>query len=123
MADWPTVAEVKHALGVDNASHDEMISAALGAAIEQVAVDVGYQEVAVTQDSEPDGPFTLTAAGAWDDEGEWAVGDAAEVIPTFSLSQAALILTVMAVKAPEAPYGIAAAFDLGAVRVASEHPT
>jgi hypothetical protein len=121
MADWPTVAEVKQSLGVNNESHDAMISAALGAAIEQVAVDVGYRSIVVEQESEPDGPFTLTAS-IYDTEDEVTL-DPEEVIPTFSLQQAALILCVMAVKAPEAPYGIAAAFDLGAVRVASEHPT
>lgn len=122
MADWPTVAEVKAVLGIDHATKDAMIAAALGAAIEQVAVDVGYIDIAVSQDSEPEGPYTLTASlydATEPDESQPIL----EIVPSFSLAQAAMILTVMVVKAPEAPYGIAAAFDLGAVRVASEHPT
>jgi hypothetical protein len=123
MADWPTVAEVKHALGVSTEAQDDLIAAALGAAIEQVAVDIGYRDIEVAQESEPTGPYTLTAiSGEWTTDG-WEAAEAAEVTPTYSQSQAALILCVMVVKAPEAPYGIAAAFDLGAVRVAAEHPT
>lgn len=121
MADWPTVAEVKQSLGATSSAHDALISAALGASIEQVAVDVGYRSIVVEQESEPDGPFTCTAS-VYDVDDEVTL-DPEEVVPTYSLSQAALILAVMAMKAPEAPYGIAAAFDLGAVRVASEHPT
>jgi hypothetical protein len=45
MADWPTVAEVKHALGVTTDAQDDLIAAALGAAIEQVAVDIGYRDI------------------------------------------------------------------------------
>lgn len=120
--DWPTVAAVKHALGVSSDSQDGLIAAALGAAIEQVAVDLGYQEISVSQESEPEGPFTLTAS-LYDAEDPDESQPILEIEPTYSLAQAALILCVMAVKAPEAPYGIAAAFDLGAVKVASEHPT
>lgn len=43
--------------------------------------------------------------------------------PTASQSQAALILAVMAAKAPSAPFGVAAVFDLGALRIAATHPT
>ena len=39
------------------------------------------------------------------------------------VSQAALILAVQTLKAPEAPYGVAAVFDTGGLRVAAEHPT
>jgi hypothetical protein len=122
VADWPTVAAVKQSLGATSSAHDSLIAAALGAAIEQVAVDLGYQEISVEQESEPDGPFVLSASlydATEPDESQPIL----EIEPTYSLAQAALILCVMAVKAPEAPYGIAAAFDLGAVRVASEHPT
>ena len=118
MADWPTVADVKQSLGVTITSRDGLISAALGAAIEQVAVDIGYEQIEVSQDSEPTGPFVLNAVLDPDDESV-----PSEIVPTHSLSQAALILATMAVKAPDAPYGIAAAFDLGAVRVAADHPT
>jgi Phage gp6-like head-tail connector protein len=50
-------------------------------------------------------------------------GGEAIASPTASQAQAALILAVMAAKAPAAPYGVAAVFDLGALRVAANHPT
>lgn len=43
--------------------------------------------------------------------------------PSSSISQAALILAVMTAKAPAAPYGVAAVFDAGALRVSAQHPT
>jgi hypothetical protein len=43
--------------------------------------------------------------------------------PSASQSQAAYELAVMVAKAPAAPYGVAAVFDAGALRVAAEHPT
>ena len=96
MAVWPTLAQLKQQLGVDNTSQDVILGYALEAAIEQVKGDT----------ADP---------GEWDTE--FPDG------PTASLAMAALTLAVMAAKAPDAPYGIAAAFDLGAVRVAAEHPT
>lgn len=118
MAEWPTVAEVKSALGVTTDSKDTLIAAAVGAAIEQVAVDIGYVDIAVTEEGSPAGTFTLTADLDPDE-----LPGATVIVPTYSLSQAALILATMAIKAPDAPYGIAAVFDLGAVRVAAQHPT
>lgn len=121
MADWPTVEQVKSSLGVTTDARDDLIRLALSAAIEQVGVDIGYQDIAVEEDS-GSGLFTLTGFldnDPYTDESE-PVG---EILPNNSLSQAALILAVMAVKAPEAPYGIAAVFDLGALRVAADHPT
>lgn len=50
-------------------------------------------------------------------------GGGAIASPTASQAQAALILAVAAAKAPAAPYGVAAVFDLGALRVAATHPT
>lgn len=122
-ATWPTVAEVKQVLGVNTDARDAVITAAVGAAIEQVAVDIGYLQVAV---DETDGVFTLeavtpAAAIEADDEGEEA--EPAEVSPSYSVSQAALILSVQVVKAPDAPYGVAAVFDTGGLQVAAEHPT
>lgn len=122
MAEWPTVEEVKQSLGVTTDSKDALISSALGAAIEQVAVDLGYRAILVEQDSGDD-TFTLMA-GVYDpDLSTEDQPEAEEIEPTYSLSQAALILAVMAVKAPDAPYGVAAVFDLGALRVAANHPT
>jgi hypothetical protein len=43
--------------------------------------------------------------------------------PSASQSQAALVLAVMVTKAPDAPYGVAAVFDSGGLRVAANHPT
>lgn len=117
MADWPTVEEVKLSLGVTTAAKDSIISSAVGAAIEQVAVDVGYLEISVSQESSPLGEFTLTATLDPDES-----PGPAEIAPSYSLSQAALYLAVMAVKAPDAPYGIAAVFDIGSVRGVAQHP-
>lgn len=121
MAEWPTVEDVKLSLGVDNTSRDAMIAAAVGAAIEQVAVDLGYEQIEVAEESPGAGSFTLTGSlhTAEEDDSEPVVS----IVPTYSLNQAALILAVMAVKAPDAPYGVAAVFDLGALRVAANHPT
>lgn len=118
MAEWPTVASVKSALGVTTDSKDALIAAAVGAAIEQVAIDIGYSDVLVSEESSPAGSFVLS--GDLDPDDESGPG---EILPNYSLSNAALILAVMAVKAPDAPYGIAAVFDVGAVRVAAQHPT
>jgi hypothetical protein len=43
--------------------------------------------------------------------------------PSASLAQASLVLAVMVMKAPDAPYGIAGVFDVSAVKVAADHPT
>lgn len=43
--------------------------------------------------------------------------------PSASLAQASLVLAVMIMKAPDAPYGIAGVFDQSAVRIAADHPT
>ena len=114
MAEWPTVAAVKVSLGVDADTRDELIAAALAASIEQVGYDLGYSEVEVIEES--DEGFTLM--GTLDTD-----VDAVEIVPNNSISQAALILSVMAVKAPDAPFGIAAVFDTGGLRVAAQHPT
>lgn len=117
MAVWPTVAQVKESLGVTSSSRDAVIGAALGAAIEQVAVDIGYFDIAVTDAATVP---VLTAAIEYD------AADLplpAVIVPSYSLSVAALILAVMAVKAPDAPFGVAAVFDTGGLRVAAQHPT
>ena len=96
MAAWPTLAQLKQQLGVDNTASDLTLQTALEAAIEQVQGDT----------ADP---------GEWDTE--FPDG------PTASLSQAALILAVMSAKAPDAPFGVAAVFDMGGLKVAAEHPT
>ena len=117
MAAWPTVAAIKQVLGVTTADRDSLIADAVGAAIEQVAVDCGYHTIAVAT---PEATPVLTGALELDEDDEPIV---LTVTPTYSLSKAAEILAVMAVKAPDAPHGIAAVFDLGGLRVAAEHPT
>ncbi len=114
MADWPTVAALKRALGVDTDSRDADLAAALAAAVEQVGWDLGYRDVTVEEES-GDG-LLLMGAATTDDVAE-------EVTPNASTSQAALILAVMAMKAPDAPFGVAAVFDTGGLRVAAQHPT
>ena len=125
MAEWPTVEDVKLSLGVTTTARDSLIATAIKAAIEQVAVDLGYNNISVDEDSDSGpGSVRYVLTGALPDPDPYAEPvEVAEIPPTNSLNQAALILSVMAIKAPDAPYGIAAAFDLGAVRVASEHPT
>ena len=98
MADWPTLDELKLSLNVNTDARDSLLTPALAAAIDQVKIDcAGTPE-------------------AFDDASEGL-----EV--TDSLSQAALLLAVMVTKAPDAPYGVAAVFDTGGLRVASTHPT
>ena len=98
MADWPTLEDLKLSLNVNTDARDSLLTPALAAAIDQVKIDcAGTPE-------------------AFDDASEGL-----EV--TDSLSQAALILAVMVCKAPDQPYGIAAVFDTGGIRIASNHPT
>ena len=89
---------LKQQLGVDNTSQDAVLTLALGSAIEQVQQDVSGSVSEFTDTDYPDGP-------------------------TSSLAMAALILAVGAAKAPDAPYGIAAVFDMGALKVAADHPS
>lgn len=121
MAAWPTVAEVKTILGVTTDARDSVITAAVGAAIEHVLIDIGYRDVVVVYLSNV---FSASVVHPDDDPDE--SGDESGTglyVPSYSISQAALILSVAAVKAPDAPYGIAAVFDTGGLRVAAEHPT
>jgi hypothetical protein len=97
-ADWPTLTQLKQSLNVNTDARDAVLGDALAAAIDQVKIDCA---------SSPE---------AFDDASEGL-----EV--TYSLSQAALVLAVRVVKAPDAPYGIAAVFDTGGLRVAADHPT
>lgn len=110
MADWPTVEAVKLQLGVTTSERDDLISLAVASAIEQVCIDLGYTDVTVALGDPP------SALGTFDDETD-------TITPASSVAHAALILAVMAVKAPDAPYGVAAVFDTGGLRVAAQHPT
>lgn len=97
MADWPDLSMLKQQLGVDSDSADAMLQLAVDAAIEQVQADV--------------------SGSVLDFETDFEYG------PSASLALAALILAVAGAKAPDAPHGIAAVFDMGALKVAADHPT
>lgn len=115
---WPTVTELRRSLGVTTVSADvdAVLSQALGAAIEQIGWDTGYLGVVVTDaDSTPE----LSGYLELDDDGE---PDTVTVEPNYSLSQAALLLATTTTKAPDAPFGVAAIFDAGAMLVARQNP-
>lgn len=95
MAAWPDLAMLKAALGVTHAEADSRLQLALDAAKEQVQIDV------------------LGAAGAL---------AAPITTPSSSLAQAALLLAVSVMKAPDAPFGVAAIFDTGGIYVARDNP-
>ena len=97
MADWPTLEQLKLALNVNTTARDSLLTPALAAAIDQVKTDTA---------GDPE---------TFDDASEG-------LTVTDSLSQAALLLAVMVTKAPDAPYGVAAVFDTGGIKVASTHP-
>jgi hypothetical protein len=98
MADWPTLAQLKSALGVTSDTEDAMLQLALDAGIDQVKLDIAGTEAAFDE--------------------EWPGDD----VPA-KLSMAALIQAVMTAKGPDAPYGVAAVFDAGGMRVSNDHPT
>ena len=97
MADWPELSALKQSLGVTSDSQDAVLQIALDAAIEQVILDAAGTEEHFDEHY-PDGP-------------------------TAKLSMAALIMAVMTAKAPDAPFGVAAVFDMGGMRVSADHPT
>jgi len=94
--DWPTVDALKRRLGIrnDDSGIDLDASNALDAAIEQVTLDTGF---------DPD-------------------LDSGTLQVTASLYEAALFLAVATYKAPEAPHGVAAIFDMGGIYVARQNP-
>ena len=94
--DWPTVEVVKRRLGIrsEDSGVDLDAANALDAAIEQVIADTGWDA------DEDSGTLEVTA----------------------SLYEAAVLLTVATYKAPEAPHGVAAIFDMGGIYVARQNP-
>jgi len=112
---------VKSYLGVTASDRDAVILQATQAAAEQVATDIGYRDIVFTEESGDPGFILEGVLGPLTDEDPEP--EPVEIVPTPSLAQAALILAVMAVKAPDAPFGVAAVFDTGGLRVAAEHPT
>ena len=116
MAAWPTLAELKATLGVTRAEADATLTRALAAAIEQVGVDIGYSGVAVTDAATTP---VLTGYLETDDDG---LPVTVTVTPNNSLAAAALLLAVTVSKAPDAPFGVAAIFDMGGLYVARQNP-
>lgn len=118
MAAWPTLAELKLTLGVTTDARDVTLTRALGAAIEQVGIDVGYRDVTVSDVA------TVPVLEGWIDydDADPPAPDVVEVTPNESLAQGALLLAVTAMKAPDAPFGVAAIFDTGGIYVARQNP-
>lgn len=118
---WPTVEELRRALGVSgsvSSDLDAALAVGLGAAIEGVCADLGYTEVIVT---DPDGtPAAVGQPEAYDDPDD--PPDPVTITPNYSMQQAALLLAVKAFKSTDAPFGVAAVFDAGAVYVARQDP-
>lgn len=115
MADWPDLAMLKQALGVDNSSKDDLLQQALGAAIEAVVIDCGGAPVGVTFAS---GVPTVALVDASPDDESVPV----EIDVDDSLAAAALLLAVSVHKAPDAPFGVASTFDSGGIYVARHNP-
>lgn len=112
MADWPTLAMLKQALGADTSAKDALLQQALGAAIEGVVTDCGGSPVEVTFSS---GVPTVALADP-------SAEDPVEISVTDSLAAAALLLAVTITKAPDAPFGVASTFDTGGIYVARHNP-
>lgn len=116
MADWPDLAMLKQALGVETSTKDDLLQQALGAAIEGVVTDCGGDPVTVSfSESEPIGVPTVELVDP-------SATDPVEVTVNHSLAAAALLLAVSVMKAPDAPFGVASTFDTGGIYVARHNP-
>ena len=118
MADWPNLAMLKQALGIDTDAKDALLQQALGAAIEGVVDDCGGDRVEVTFDEEGVPSVAVESPAdspAYDDE-------TVEIGVTHKLASAALLLAVSVMKAPDAPFGVASTFDTGGIYVARQNP-
>lgn len=102
MAEWPTTDELLAQLGITVALEElpepkqTTITRALAAAQEQVRIDTTGLEPA-------EGETELPAV-------------------TDSQAAAALLLAVRVTKAPDAPFGVAAVFDMGGIYKAANDP-
>ncbi|HKR49464.1 MAG TPA: hypothetical protein VJT72_07765 [Pseudonocardiaceae bacterium] len=114
MADWPTLAMLKQALGVDRSDKDDLLEQALGAAIEGVVDDCGGDPVEVTFSSGT--PTVALFDSPVDDE------TPIEIDVNDRLAAAALLLATTVMKAPDAPFGVASTFDTGGIYVARNNP-
>ena len=112
MAEWPSLDDLKRELGVALAdtTADATLTSALAAATELVITDTGRDEASVALLEDRYEAFLPS----------WVMP---ELVITEALRQAALLMAVTIAKAPEAPYGIAAVYDTGAVAILRNHPT
>jgi hypothetical protein len=117
MAAWPALTELKRTLGATSDARDAELTRALAAAIEGVATDIGYTSI----DVDATDPEAMALSGSLedDDDGEPVL---IEVVPSHRQAQAALLLAVTTMKAPDAPFGVAAVFDSGGIYVARQNP-
>jgi len=113
MADWPDLALLKQALGVDRDDKDTLLEDALAAAIEGVVADCGGSPVEVTFGSGGETVVELTDPSA---------EDAVEITVTAKLARAALHRAGTVYKGPDAPFGVASVFDTGGIYVARWDP-
>jgi hypothetical protein len=116
MADWPDLALLKQALGVDRSDKDALLQQALAAAIEGVVIDCGGDPVAVSFGSPPDDGMPVV------DLTDPSAEEPVEITVTSKLAAAALLLAVTVMKAPDAPFGVASTFDTGGIYVARHNP-
>lgn len=114
MAEWPDLALLKQALGVDRSDKDDLLEQALGAAIEGVVDDCGGDPVEVTFSGGV--PTVSLLDSPVDDE------EQIEIEVNHRLAAAALLLATTVMKAPDAPFGVASTFDTGGIYVARNNP-
>ena len=115
MADWPDLAMLKQALGVDRDDKDNLLQQALGAAIEGVVTDCGGAPVTVSWGSPPDDEPIVELVDP-------SATDPIEVTVNSKLAQAALHRAVTVYKGPDAPFGVAGIFDSGGIYVSRYDP-
>jgi len=113
MADWPDLALLKQALGIDRDDKDTLLEDALAAAIEGVVADCGGSPVEVEFGSDGEPMVSLTDPSA---------EEPIEITVTAKLARAALHRAGTVYKGPDAPFGVASVFDTGGIYVARWDP-
>ena len=113
MADWPDLALLKQALGIDLDDKDALLEDALAAAIEGVVADCGGSPVEVEFGSGGEPMVSLTDPSA---------EEPIEITVTAKLARAALHRAGTVYKGPDAPFGVASVFDTGGIYVARWDP-
>ena len=113
MADWPDLALLKQALGIDRDDKDALLEHALATAIEGVVADCGGSPVEVEFGSGGEPMVSLTDPSA---------EEPIEITVTAKLARAALHRAGTVYKGPDAPFGVASVFDTGGIYVARWDP-